>query len=195
VTRTFSYKLREWLASEQPKTIANLESVFVGKSFAVAFLILMSIPALPLPTGGLSHLTEIITLLLATELLFGQQTPWLPKRWRNLSLGKVMEKKALPTFTRLIAWFERFSKPRLHHLLKRRVSLRLMGVVIILFTLGAFLAPPFSGLDTLPALGVVLIALSLLLEDIVILLLGLASGLAGIALEISLGSVLFHFLR
>ena len=31
--------------------------------------------------------------------------------------------------------------------------------MILLFTVGAILAPPFSGLDTLPALGVVLIGL------------------------------------
>ena len=30
---------------------------------------------------------------------------------------------------------------------------------------GAFLAPPFTGLDTLPSLGVVLLSLGVLLED------------------------------
>jgi hypothetical protein len=58
---------------------------------------------------------------------------------------------------------------------------------VILFTTGAFFAVPFSGLDTLPALGVVLISVGVLLEDFVIVALGWLVGLAGIALEIALG--------
>jgi hypothetical protein len=55
-------------------------------------------------------------------------------------------------------------------------------------------APPFAGLDTLPALGVVVIALSLILEDVVITIVGTVIGLAGIAVEVALGSAVLHFL-
>ena len=53
---------------------------------------------------------------------------------------------------------------------------------------GAFFAPPFTGLDTLPALGVVLLSLGVLLEDIAVVVLGAVVGAAGVALEIVLGS-------
>ena len=53
-----------------------------------------------------------------------------------------------------------------------------IGLVVLLFTLGSFVAPPFSGLDTLPALGVVVIALSLILEDVVITIVGMVIGAA-----------------
>ena len=46
---------------------------------------------------------------------------------------------------------------------------------------------PFSGLDTLPALGVVVVSVGVLLEDFAIVSLGLFVGVAGIALEIALG--------
>jgi hypothetical protein len=52
---------------------------------------------------------------------------------------------------------------------------------------GAFAAPPFTGLDTLPALGGVLIALGVLLEDFAIVVAGLLAGAAGVALEFFLG--------
>jgi hypothetical protein len=52
----------------------------------------------------------------------------------------------------------------------------------------AFVAPPFSGLDTLPSLGVVFLSLGVLLEDIIVVVLGIVFGVAGIALEIVLGS-------
>jgi hypothetical protein len=48
------------------------------------------------------------------------------------------------------------------------------------------LAPPFSGLDTLPSLGVVIIALSLIVDDILIWMAGIIVGSAGLALVVSL---------
>jgi hypothetical protein len=49
------------------------------------------------------------------------------------------------------------------------------------------LAPPFSGLDTLPSLGVVLLSLGVLLEDFVVVVLALVVGAAGIVLVLVLG--------
>ena len=54
-------------------------------------------------------------------------------------------------------------------------------------SLAAFLAPPFTGLDTLPALGVVLVSLAVLLEDFAVVVLALIVGGAGILLEVVLG--------
>jgi len=51
----------------------------------------------------------------------------------------------------------------------------------------AFLAPPFTGLDTLPALAVVLLSLGVLLEDFAVVIVGLVIGVAGVAPEIFLG--------
>jgi hypothetical protein len=62
------------------------------------------------------------------------------------------------------------------------------GVLVIAGSLGAFLAPPFSGLDTLPALGVVLLSLAVLLEDFAIVLAALVVGIAGVVLEFVLGN-------
>ena len=53
--------------------------------------------------------------------------------------------------------------------------------------LGAFLAPPFTGLDTLPSLGVVLLSLGVLLEDFAVVVLALIIGSGGVLLEIVLG--------
>ena len=46
---------------------------------------------------------------------------------------------------------------------------------------------PFSGLDTLPALGVVLLSLGVLLEDFLVVIVGVVVGVAGVVLEIALG--------
>ena len=71
---------------------------------------------------------------------------------------------------RMIRRLERFSRPRLRFLFEHRVSNAVFGVLVVGGTAGAFFAPPFTGLDTLPALGVVLLSLGVLLEDVIVVI-------------------------
>ncbi len=190
--QVFSSQLSSWLKGKGSKTLADLDSVFAEKSIAIAIMLLMAVPALPLPTGGVTHIFEVITMLLALELIIGRRTIWLPKSWRKRSLGNLAEKKVLPGLLRTIRWFERFSRPRLSDFLQRPNSLRFIGLLTLVFTLFAFVAPPFSGLDTLPALGVVAMMLAVVLEDTVILLIGCLVGAVGTGLVIGLGTAVFE---
>ena len=69
------------------------------------------------------------------------------------------------------------------------------GLLVIGGSAGAFFAPPFTGLDTLPAFGVVLLSLGVLLEDALVVAIAVAVGIAGVALEIALGAAAIHGLR
>lgn len=191
----FSERLQNWLNSDRPKTLDGLSQEFETKSFAILILILMFIPALPLPTGGISHLFEVIAALLALEIVAGRKSVWLPERWRQKHLGKVMEHKILPQIVSRVRWFERHSSQRGWRLAGWPPLSRVLGLVIIIFTATAFAAPPFSGLDTLPAMGVVLICLGLILEDLRFLLLGLLIGGLGVAIVIGLSKLVIDLLR
>ncbi len=59
----------------------------------------------------------------------------------------------------------------------------------------AALAPPFSGLDTLPALGAVAIALAIILEDIVVLAIGIVIGTGGVILIVTIGAAIVRILQ
>jgi hypothetical protein len=191
----FSDQLEQWLRADGDKTVGELGTVFAAKSFAVTVLVLMFFPALPLPTGGVTHVFEVITVLVGAEMVAGLRTVWLPARLRDRSLGAATTERVLPFMLRRIRWLERYSRPRGEALFTRRWFLRLLGLVIIAFALAAGLAPPFSGLDTLPALGAVVVALSIILGDVVALGVGVAVGLVGIALSATVGAALVHFLR
>jgi hypothetical protein len=91
--------------------------------------------------------------------------------------------------------FERLSRGRGQSLFDQGWFVRLLGFVIILFTLGAILAPPFSGLDTLPALGVVLIGMSIVLRDVAFTVVGAVIGAGGIALIVTLGRAAAHLIQ
>jgi hypothetical protein len=191
----FSDQLEVWLKGKQTKTLASLEAVFRDKSFAIIFLLLMILPATPLPTGGITHVFEVIVLLLCLELIAGFKAPWLPKKWKHMHLGKVMTGKVIPVMMRRIRWFEERSSARGRAVFHLPLFDRVIGLVIFVLTLGALLSPPFSGLDTLPALGVAIISLSLILEDFIMLVVGTIVGVGGVALTITLGAALVESSR
>ena len=182
-----SQELEAWLKSPGSKTIGNLLDVFEEKSFAILFVLLMGVPAIPAPTGGATHVFEVITVLLALQLIVGRDEIWLPKRWKDKELSGERQKKFLERLLGVIRWFEKFSKPRFRFLFDRRLTNILFGLVITGLSIAAFFAPPFSGLDTLPALGAVIISLGVLLEDFVFVVVGVVLGAVGVALEVILG--------
>jgi hypothetical protein len=192
---SLSSELERWLAAEGEPTLGSFIEFFGPKSFALVFVVLLGVPALPLPTGGVTHVFELVGILVALELIVGRKTIWLPERWRRLALAGPRQQRFIKGLLRLIRALERFSRPRLHFLFRHRLSNLVFGVLVVVGCVAAFLAPPFTGLDTLPALGVVLLSLGVLLEDIAVVLAGLIVGVAGVALEIVLGSAAVHGIR
>jgi hypothetical protein len=183
-----SDQLERWLGGEGAKTLGSLIELFEEKSFALLFVLLLGVPALPLPTGGATHVFEIIAVLLALQLIAGSRRIWLPERWRRIELAGKGQQRFLSGLMKLIRRLERLSRPRLRFLFDHRLSNIVFGLLVIGGSVAAFVAPPFTGLDTLPSLGVVLLSLGVLLEDILVAIVGVLVGLAGVALEIVLGS-------
>src|SRR5450755_754914 len=179
--------IERWRAGSEPKTLGSLIELFGEKAFAVMFVFLLGVPALPLPTAGATHVLEVIAVLLALQLIIGRDQVWLPERWKRIELDGPKQKRFVNGLVRMIRWLERFTRPRLRWAFEHRVSNALFGLIVLLLSVGAFVAPPFSGLDTLPALGAVILSLAVLIEDFVLVLVALAIGVGGVALEFVLG--------
>ena len=184
---SFTEILQAWLQGPGEKTVGGLIDVFEEKSFAILFVLLLGVPALPLPTGGATHVFEVIAVLLALQLIAGRDRIWLPERWRERELAGDKQERFLTALIKMIRRLERISKPRFRFLFDHRLSNVVFGMLVIGGCVAAFLAPPFTGLDTLPALAVVLLSLSVLLKDFAITIVALVIGVVGVALEIFLG--------
>ena len=185
-----SDRLDAWLRGDGPKTLDSLIALFGEKSFAILFVILLAVAALPLPTGGVTHVFEVIAMLLALELIAGRRQVWLPRRWRERDLGPTAQRRFRELLVKRIRWLESRSRPRLGALLSHRLSGVVYGLVVLGLSLTAFLAPPFTGLDTLPAMGVVVISVGILLEDSLIVLAGTLIGALGVFVVIGLGRLI-----
>ena len=184
--------LERWFVEDETKTLGSLTELFGRNAFAIAFVLLLAIPALPLPTGGATHVFEVIAMLLALQLIVGRREPWLPEKWRKLELAGARQQRFIERLMRLIRRLERFSRRRAVFLFDHFISNVTFGLLVLGGSLGAFLAPPFTGLDTLPSLGVVLLSLGVLLEDVLIAAAGVLVAAAGVVLEIVLGSAIVH---
>jgi hypothetical protein len=185
-------QLEQWLNGDGPKTLGALIATFEEKSFALLFIMLMGVPALPLPTGGVTHVFEVITMLLALQLIVGRDRIWVPSRWSDLVLAGGARERFVVRLTSLVSRLERHSRPRLAFLFGHRASGVVYGSLVFGGAVAAFVAPPFSGLDTLPSLGVVLLSVAWLMEDAALAIGGVV---VGVTLEIVLGSAIVNGAR
>jgi hypothetical protein len=190
-----SDQLEGWLTGDVVKTLGSLIETFGDKSFAVLFVVLLGVPAMPLPTGGATHVFEVIAAVIALELIAGRRQVWLPQRWLKMEFAGEKQRQFVAALAKLIRRLERVSRPRLRSVLRGGFSGRVFGLLVVIGSAGAFFAPPFTGLDTLPALGVVLLSLGVLLEDFVVVSSGILVAAVGITLEIALGAAAIHGLR
>jgi hypothetical protein len=142
-----------------------------------------------------THVFEVIAMLLALELTAGRRRVWLPERWRQREIGPATTERFAEKLLPRIRWIERHSRARLGFLLGYRFAGVVYGLVTLILVVTAFLAPPFTGLDTLPSLGVMLISLGVLLEDPLLGVAGLLVGAAGVFAVIFLGEQAIHLVR
>jgi hypothetical protein len=193
--RKVSDQLEGWMTQPGEKTLGGLIELFGEKSFAIVFVLLLALPALPLPTGGATHVFEAIAMLLALELIVGRRTIWLPQRLRRRDLSGMAQGKVANTLLKQMRRVERFARPRLSGVLRQRLAGVVFGAIVLALSLTAFLAPPFSGLDTVPALGVVVLSLGVLFEDFVLAAVGAVVGALGVVIVIGLGSLVTRLVR
>ncbi len=163
------------------------------KGFAFLFFILLLLPALPIPTAGLSHLFEAIACLVAVQLMAGRSELWLPDSLKKKTLSRSLAKKIIPHTVARIAQIETYTSRKGSHVLNTKIFRMMFGFSVALFCIVAFFAPPLSMLDTLPSLGVVIMSLGVILEDIRVVGAGLLIGLIGVGLVALLSGSIIYF--
>ncbi len=190
----FSDALEDWVQHATPRSIGSLGDVFAEKAFAVTIMLLLFVSAAPIPTGGVTLGFQIAAALLAGQMVLGRRTLWLPARWKHRELGARTSERVIPWVIRRIRWFERHTRPRWSVLYRLRPFNRLLGLIMLTFAIVASLAPPLSGLEVLPAMGAVVVALSIVLEDIVVFVVGIVIGTGGVLLFLAVGAAVFRAL-
>ncbi len=194
-TTFFSTDLRKWLADESPKTVRTIMETFGVRASPAAVIVLMAIPALPLPTGGVSHIVGAVAFLISLQLIAGVEVIWLPDSLKAKELSPKLLKLGLPLLISNLQRVEKHSRQRGVEFMERKLTLRLSGFILAVGILASFLAPPFTGLDTFPAIGVIITALGLVMLDVSFWLIGVFMIGLSIVFEVTIGTAVMLGLR
>jgi hypothetical protein len=148
-------------------------------------LILLAIPAfIPILPPGTSGVLGALMSIVALQMLFGLKQPWFPKRWRNKVLSPKVVQALQTRGVAILRQIERVSHPRGRRFTRNGLILRLSALVVI--GLALVLSSPMPFMNTLPALGVLLIGVGLANHDIYFLSAGWAIGIV-VVLIVALG--------
>jgi hypothetical protein len=179
----FSEDIKVFLEdAKTANTLENLLQVIKGKSFALMLFVLMLPAALPIPTAGITHVLEVVTVLVALQMIVLRPFLWLPHKVLKTEVKWASDQKFVSGLDKFLVTIERYARPRLASWIESKAGYILTGIIVVVFATAAFFAPLATGLDTLPALGVVVLGLAIIFEDIVMWLAGIIIGIAGVAL-------------
>lgn len=189
-----SEQIRRWRESDDEKTVGGFVDAMGTGGFALIFIITMGLPALPIPTGGITNVFEVVAMLTALQLVAGRRTVWIPGRWRRMKFDDGSGQRFVDSLIRTTTWLERFSRPRLSWIFGHWWSDVAFGLIVLAGAISSFVAPPFSGIDTIPAFGVIVLSVGLVMYDFAYVAFGLLLIAAAIVLELTLGAAIYGWM-
>lgn len=146
-------------------------------------LVLFSIPsALPIPAAGYSTILSLPLFLIGFRILMGHKTAWMPEVISRKKINRASFAKVIDKMLKLVSFFEKISKPRLHSVVHNKIFNRALGIIVI--ALASSMALPIPGTNTLPAGGIFLIGFSLLEEDGLLTIAGILYSIVAICVSI-----------
>ncbi len=170
-------------------TLSNILALAKERGFGFLFVILSLPSALPIPAPGYSTPFGILLFLLAIQLIFGLDQPWLPQKMLR---GKISLNKAQSFVKAGIPWLRRIenlTKPRLTFICISLPGRIMIGSAIALMSISMMIPIPLT--NTLPAMGIFVTAFSLIEDDGIICIAGLFLCLCGLTLTSSILYVIF----
>jgi hypothetical protein len=166
----------------------NQETILVGdivislneRSFGILLILFCALPALPLPAPPV--ITTILALpifILSLQLLIGKKQPWLPNWLSKKSIKQSTFQKITGKLVPMIKKIEPFYKPRCLYMTSA-LGEKLIGLAGVIFALSISLPIPFS--NTIPSIGVLVMAIGLIEKDGIIVKIGMLIGTIGVTI-------------
>jgi hypothetical protein len=154
----------------------------LGERAYALLIVVLGLPnCLPMPPP-IPLLCGILLLFVAAQIIVGWPSPWLPKRLLNRSIARGDLVKAASRAVPWLQWLEKGAKPRLA-VFDHVLALRVMGVVLLMFSLALIFAAPVIGQIPL-GLAVCLVGLGLVERDGYVVIAGIVVGALGTSLSL-----------
>jgi hypothetical protein len=145
----------------------------IGEQGLLLFCMVLMIPfLLPVSIPGVSTVFSVVVIFIGIGVALNR-VPWLPSRLLNHAVATENLIPALGKGANLVKWADRFIRPRMLVLTHGNTVNRFNGIMLIfagILLIFPFGLIPFS--NTLPALGVLLLAAGMLQRDGLFIVLG-----------------------
>lgn len=165
---------------------------WIGNQGFGLLLIIISLPsALPAPGPGYSTPLGCLIVFLGVQMVAGRRTPWLPERWRKWSVAGKTARMVLRRSERFFRFIERFVRPRLTWIVAPAAH-RLFALGTV--AMGLLMILPIPLTNTLPAIVVFLIGVSLSERDGLVGIAAAAIGLAALCLYGVIIGLIIYFI-
>ena len=157
-------------------TLAELKQSLKGRGSAM-LLVLLALPFCFIAIPGLSTPFGIAICLIGGCLAIGRE-PWLPRFIMRRRLSPARLAQLLNGAIKVAQQLEKFVRPRLAFLHAGPGMLRLIGLGIVIASLGLMLPLPIPFSNNIPAWAVVLLAIGMMEKDGLLVLLGHLTAIA-----------------
>ncbi|AVZ31471.1 exopolysaccharide biosynthesis protein [Nodularia spumigena] len=161
-----SHELQRYFFDEERTAKVTLaEILLLAKERIFGFLlVILSLPsALPVPAPGYSMPFGALIVVLAVQLIFGAEIPWLPQKMLNHPIKLETVQKLLKAGNPWLQKIEAIARPRLSYICTTLPGKVTIGSAIAL--MGISMIIPIPGTNTLPAIGVFVTSFGLLEDD------------------------------
>jgi hypothetical protein len=155
---------------DEPLTLGDLNRELKARGSAV-LLILLALPFCFVAIPGLSVPFGIAIGCIGVCIAIGRE-PWLPRFVMGRRLSGARLRQLLAAGIRVAHKLERLARPRLTFLHAGPAMPRLIGLGIVIASLGLMLPLPIPFSNSIPAWAVVLLALGRMEQDGLLVLLG-----------------------
>jgi hypothetical protein len=147
---------------ERGPSIDELTQAVGDKGFGVLLMILSLPSALPIPAPGYSIPFGIAMAIIAIQIFIGRKTVWLPKRILNFRIHPKLARKMVGAGASFLRRIEILIKPRMRWM-HSKIGHSILSVIILMMAL--FMMIPIPGTNTLPAMAIFAIGVSMAEED------------------------------
>lgn len=160
---------------------------------AYGFMLLMlAIPCCIPFLYGVPQVVALPILALCAQMALGREAPWLPDALAKRRLPLKTMQGALVTAHKYGGWIERLTHARLRFLSDGRGA-RITGALLLIPAASILVPAPLT--NSTPGLGVAIVGVGLIERDGLLILLGLAIGLAWVFLLVFVGAEAISFAK
>lgn len=170
--------LQEQLPLEKVCTFDILEALH-ERGFGFLLFVFSLPAALPIPGLGINTIIALPLFFLTTQQMMGRQSIWIPEKIKYKSISRSFFEKAVTKSLPFIKKIEFFLKPRLGFMTQGIFS-NLIGLAGLIMALSVTIPLPMT--NTVPAFGIALMALGVIMRDGLAVIVGAVVGLAWVAM-------------